>query len=306
MEIWQLKSFRAVASALHFTRASEALNLSQSAVSHQIKALEEELGESLFVRYKKGVELTPHGEIALRYANEVLDQVELMKREIRELEVADKQVVRLSSNAASLQNPFLELRRGFQKSHPEIEVYYSPANGSNDALEKIRSGVCDVAVTVTREKTEGLQVYPYGEFRMIPVVGSRHRFAAVPQRFSLKDLENDEWLLFDKKTRLRQAIDKAFERNGFVPGNRYESRDGGVIRELIVSGLGVGFLPGWGIHSELKKEKLFELDLGFSVTMPVYIVTGKDRESALIDKFMAFLVRKSFDGIEMRKTATSK
>lgn len=306
MEIWQLKSFRAVASALHFTRASEALNLSQSAVSHQIKALEEELGESLFVRYKKGVELTPKGEIALRFANEVLDQVEQMKREIRELEVADKQVVRVSSNAAALRNPFLELRKGFQTAHPGIEVYYSPANGSNDALEKLRSGQCDVSITVTREKTDGLLVHPYGGFRMIPVVGSQHRFAGVPKQLSLLDLENDEWLLFDKKTRLRLCIDQVFEQNRFVPGNRYESSDGGVIRELIVSGNGVGFLPSWGIVSELKNEKLFELDLGFEVTMPIYVVTSADRKSELVDKFVAYLVQRSFKGIELRKTATIK
>jgi len=66
MEMSQLRTFRAVAESLNFTRASERLNLTQSAVSHQIKALEEELGEPLFIRAKRGVELIECGKIQRR------------------------------------------------------------------------------------------------------------------------------------------------------------------------------------------------------------------------------------------------
>src|SRR2546422_10988658 len=55
MELWQLRTFRVVAETLNFTRAGKQLNLTQSAVSHQIKALETELGEPLFIRAKRGV-----------------------------------------------------------------------------------------------------------------------------------------------------------------------------------------------------------------------------------------------------------
>ncbi|HKP10974.1 MAG TPA: LysR family transcriptional regulator, partial [Blastocatellia bacterium] len=54
MELTQLETFRVVAETLNFTRAAERLHLTQSAVSHQIKALEEELGEPLFIRAKRG------------------------------------------------------------------------------------------------------------------------------------------------------------------------------------------------------------------------------------------------------------
>jgi DNA-binding transcriptional LysR family regulator len=61
MELSQLRTFRAVAETLSFTRASQKLNLTQSAVSHQIKALEVELGEPLFIRSKRGVSLSDAG-----------------------------------------------------------------------------------------------------------------------------------------------------------------------------------------------------------------------------------------------------
>ena len=73
MELWQLRTFRAVAETLNFTRAGERLHLTQSAVSHQIKALEKYLGEPLFVRSKRGVMLSQAGKIALEYAERILD-----------------------------------------------------------------------------------------------------------------------------------------------------------------------------------------------------------------------------------------
>ena len=74
MELWQLRTFRAVAENLNFTKASEQLFLTQSAVSHQIKALEAEFGVPLFIRGKRGVLLTDAGRTALLYAIKILDE----------------------------------------------------------------------------------------------------------------------------------------------------------------------------------------------------------------------------------------
>src|SRR5215475_13909192 len=82
MELSQLKTFRLVAETLNFTRASERLHMTQSAVSHQIKALESELGEPLFIRAKRGVKLSQAGKIALEYVERILDDTEAMRERI--------------------------------------------------------------------------------------------------------------------------------------------------------------------------------------------------------------------------------
>ena len=68
MELWQLRTFSVVAKTLHFTRASKELELTQPAVSRQIKSLEEELGEKLFVRDKRKISLTAQRRVVLDYA----------------------------------------------------------------------------------------------------------------------------------------------------------------------------------------------------------------------------------------------
>ncbi|NJM52659.1 MAG: LysR family transcriptional regulator, partial [Blastocatellia bacterium] len=73
MELWQLRTFSIVAKTLHFTRAAEELNLSQPAVSHQIKSLEAEIGEPLFLRDKEGVSLTKAGQTMYQHATKILD-----------------------------------------------------------------------------------------------------------------------------------------------------------------------------------------------------------------------------------------
>src|SRR5437762_4776408 len=79
MELTQLRTLRAVAETLNFTRDAERLGLTQSAVSHQIKSLESELGEPLFVRAKRGVLLSEGGRAALEHAIRILDEVETLR-----------------------------------------------------------------------------------------------------------------------------------------------------------------------------------------------------------------------------------
>src|SRR5262245_46226971 len=82
MEISQLRTFRTVAETLNFTRAAERLHLTQSAVSHQIKALEEELGEPLFIRAKRGVKLSQAGKAALEYVERILEDMEALRKRV--------------------------------------------------------------------------------------------------------------------------------------------------------------------------------------------------------------------------------
>src|SRR3712207_7278673 len=82
MELSQLRTFREVAETLSFTRAAERLHLTQSAVSHQIKALERELGEPLFIRAKAGVKLSDAGRVALEYVERILEESDALRESI--------------------------------------------------------------------------------------------------------------------------------------------------------------------------------------------------------------------------------
>src|SRR2546423_12749327 len=122
MELWQLRTFRVVAETLNFTRAAERLNLTQSAVSHQIKALEAELGEPLFIRAKRGVKLSQAGKTALEYAERILDDAQALKERISGREHTPVGRVRAAAATQAFVHLFATLFESFMRAHPGVEL----------------------------------------------------------------------------------------------------------------------------------------------------------------------------------------
>ena len=85
MELNQLRGFYEIAREHSFTRAADKLFLTQPAISLQVKALEEELGEQLFERTRKDILITPAGEILLRHTREIFERLDLAREEIAAL-----------------------------------------------------------------------------------------------------------------------------------------------------------------------------------------------------------------------------
>ena len=115
MELSQLRTFREVAEALSFTRAAQKLNMTQSAVSHQIKALERELGEPLFIRAKRGVRLSDAGQLALSYAERILDEADALRERIRGDDHEPRGRVRAAAATQAFVHLFARLFESFMR-----------------------------------------------------------------------------------------------------------------------------------------------------------------------------------------------
>src|SRR3954451_14053057 len=134
MELWQLRTFRVVAETLNFTRAAERLNLTQSAVSHQVKALETELGEPLFVRTKRGVKLSPVGKVALERAAHILDEAEMLREEVAGREHSPKGSVRAAAGTQAFVHLFAPLFEAFMRSYPGVRVSFRTTVSTDQTL----------------------------------------------------------------------------------------------------------------------------------------------------------------------------
>src|SRR2546421_12487636 len=124
MELSQLRTFREVAETLSFTRASERLNLTQSAVSHQIKALEVELGEPLFIRAKRGVKLSDAGKLALEYAERIIEEADALRERIGGDEHEPRGRVRAAAATPAFVHLFAGLFESFLREHEGIELRF--------------------------------------------------------------------------------------------------------------------------------------------------------------------------------------
>ena len=157
-----LSAFEAAARLMSFLKVSEELHLTQSAVSHRIKSLEEFLGVPLFIRINRNIALTSFGE---RYLADVRDILAQLGAATAKLKGDSRSRLRISA-APALGAKWLVTRlAGFQRTHPEIELAVS---ASYD-LYLIRRGEADIGIRYGAEQSGGLTTIRLFEETLFPV-----------------------------------------------------------------------------------------------------------------------------------------
>ena len=242
MELWQLRTFRAVAENLNFTKASEQLFLTQSAVSHQIKALEAEFGVPLFIRGKRGVLLTDAGRTALLYAIKILDAAEEMREFVAGRERAVAGRVRVAAATQALVYLFAPLFEDFMDAFEAVELVFRTTVSTEQTVEDILNGVADVGFASLAIYSPNLEVAKLFEDELVLLAGKKHKLAQ-KEEVSVRQLERERWILFERGSSIRRATDDFFKRENIEPETALESNDTYFIKIMIEHGLGVSLLP---------------------------------------------------------------
>ncbi len=260
MELSQLRTFRVVAETLNFTRAAERLNLTQSAVSHQIRALEEELGEPLFLRGKRGVRLSEAGRLVLDDAGRLLDLAEAMRERVGRRSQALSGRVRAAAATQAFVHLFAPLFEAFMREHPGVELTFRTTVSTDQTVADILSGNADVGFASLAVYSPALRVSQLFEDELMLVVAPGHRLAGQAEA-SMEDLAGARFVLFERGASIRRAADELFARAGLSPELALESNDTYFIKLMVEHGLGVSLLPGWAVAEELAAGRLARLRL---------------------------------------------
>lgn len=176
MTLDQLRVFLTVVEYLHFTRAAEALYISQPAVSAAIQSLEEQYGVKLFHRIGRQIEITDAGKLLQSEAQKIIDQVTLTERGLRELNDLQRGELKLGSSL-TIGNYWLpEKISQFKRQYPGIFVNCSLAN-TEEICEGTATGQFDFGLVEGEVKPSlksGLQEDVVGGDRLLIVVGKSH------------------------------------------------------------------------------------------------------------------------------------
>ena len=258
MELWQLRTFRVIAETLNFTKAAETLNLTQSAVSHQIKALESELGEPLFIRAKRGVILTAAGKVALEYAVRILDEAEEMKEKVAGREASLIGQVRVAAATQALVFLFSPIFESFMQENEGIELLFRTTVSTEQTVIDILNGTADIGFASMPTYSPTLSVTQIFEDQLVLVTGKKHRLAG-EKKVSLKDLKKEKWIIFERGSSIRRTTDKFFSKAGLEPEKALESNDTYFIKLMIERGVGISLLPAWAVSEEVKAGKLAKI-----------------------------------------------
>ncbi|MFE0175988.1 LysR family transcriptional regulator [Streptomyces sp. NPDC059002] len=243
MELRQLEYFVTVAEWESFTKAAEALHVSQPGVSAQVRKLERELGQDLFDRSSRTVRLTSVGMTVLPYARAVLGAVSSFRGAIGELGGLVRGRVAIGTvTAMSKAIDLPTLLASFHEAHPGVEIGLT--EGSSEFLvESLRAGRIDLAVIGrTGRRTPGIELYDIVNEPLVAAVGHRDPLGGRKQ-IGLAELADRALICLTPGTGLRRTVEAACEAAGFRPDIAFEAADPHVLAQLAGRGLGVALIP---------------------------------------------------------------
>ncbi|MFI0481954.1 LysR family transcriptional regulator [Actinomadura sp. 9N215] len=242
MNLQQLRYVVAVAELGNFTRASERCSVVQSALSHQVAKLEQELGARLFHRTSRSVALTPAGAAFLPGARECLAAAERAQAEVYAAtgEIRGRLAVGMIPTAAAVDVP--AVLRSFHQEHPQVRV--SLLTGGSDVLaDQVRGGALDVAFLGLAEDVElpHLNSRPLARDPLAALLAPGHRLAG-RRRIRLEAIAAEEFVDFPAGTTGRVQADHAFLTAGLERTVAFEITDPQIMARLVAEGLGVALL----------------------------------------------------------------
>jgi LysR family transcriptional regulator, regulator for metE and metH len=288
-DLAQLRTFRTVAETASFTRAATRLYITQSAVSHQMKALEEELGEALFIRTRHGVRLAEAGEAVLEHVDRIFAEVEALRRRLGHDDDQPVGRVRAAAATQALVHLFAPHFRAFMDAHPRVEVVFRSTVSTDRTVADILAGVADVGFASKPVYSATLRVTELFEDELLLVVSPAHRLAS-GEYATVKDIRTERLILFERGASIRRASDQFFARARIKPDLALESNDTDFIKLMVRSGVGISLLPAWAIREEVRTGTLVPVRIrGHRLRRSVAMLSRGRAQPSATRAFIAFI-----------------
>lgn len=266
----QLETFTAVARFGSFTKASEALHLTQSAVSIQIRHLAETIGLPLFDQSGRKVVLTAAGEELLATGRRLDDVWNRFESAINALKGMRRGKLRIGLEMTS--KYFLPRMLGdFCKRYPGIEIELEIANRGR-IVDRLRGNEDDLYVMSYPPDGMDIVMLPILDNEYVVIAPAGH-WAVGKTRIALRDLAGEHFLLREVGSGSRHAIDQHAEELGARIDVRLSLASNEAIRELVASGMGIGVLSRHALGDSIDRDDIKLLDVeGFPLKQPWSVV----------------------------------
>jgi|GEM_PF-6371842 len=252
MDWTQLKSFYYIAKLGSITKASEAIHRSQSAVSQQLRLLEESMGLLLFERVgKKKMVLTRAGQRLLQFAEETFQAVRQLEDDFESFKGHQQGHVRLSAASTTLGVIFADSIAEFIRTYPEASItLYDRFPGQ--ALEMLSNGLVDLAISLESQASNCLNKFRWMIGHFVLMVPTGHPLTKQSAPVSLGDIARYPFIKMvpNSKFAATHKIEQAFMDNGLRFKLFLEAGNTHLIGEYIRRGLGISviFVPKNGLN----------------------------------------------------------
>ncbi|HEY8471773.1 MAG TPA: LysR family transcriptional regulator [Natronosporangium sp.] len=241
MELRQLEQFVAVAEERHFTRAARRLRIVQSGLSASVRALERDLGVTLFTRSTRRVELTEAGRVLLVEARRVLAAAANARDAVAAVQGLLRGRLRVGIMQSMRELRLPEVLADFHAAHPGVEIELSQA-GSAVLAARVRDAQLDLAFVALSRPVDGLSLTPLVHVPMVLACAVGHRLAD-RAGVRLAELDGESFVDFPADWGGRMLLDDTFAAAGLHRRVRFEVGDVSTLLDVVAQRLGVAIVP---------------------------------------------------------------
>jgi len=259
LEVRHLKLVETVAKEGGLTKAANRLHVTQSALSHQLRDIEDKLGAPLFLRLNKKMLLTQAGERLLSSAPAVLEELRRAEEDIRQIALHREGILRISTECYTCYHWLPPVLKPFNHEFPRVEVRIV-AEATRRPIETLLDGRLDLAITSTLIRNQKLTFKPLFKDEMVVIVSPDHPLAS-RAFFSAKDFASEHLLVYALPKEDLSIYQKVLIPAGVTPKqvSRVELTE--AIIEMVKAGLGVGVMARWAVTPHLEAGTLRALPL---------------------------------------------
>lgn len=280
MEMHQVRYFLAAARLLNFTRAALECNVSQPALTKAIQKLEEEFGGPLFRRERARTHLTELGKAMLPHLQRTFDAAQAARQLAREMERAEVAPLSIGISRIVPDEGFAPIFRNLQATLQGVEIGVTTA-ADRELVDMAMAGSLDVIVlSLPRDLPERFENWPLFDDAFCIATAPEHPLAAA-ETVRPPDLERESWI--DLSGDGCEALAAFAATGGAMIDVRHQAQHCGIVRQLVLGGLGCGWLPRRLLPPPLvaSRAEIPGSDIGIAVAC----VAGR-RRSVAADAFL--------------------
>ncbi len=286
----RLKVFHTVAGVLSFTRAAEMLHMTQPAVTHQIRQLEEEFNARLFDRTNNRISLTEAGESVLVHADKILALYDDMKETVKTLTGDRTGLVTIGASTTIAEYMLPGLLGGFKQQFPDVQIRLRVAN-TDAVVAMVADNSIDLGVVEGEVDNQLLRVEHCQQDELQVIVRPDHVLSA-QKSVKPSDLVDYPFIHREDGSGTRSVIERYFSEHGVDENtlNRpFELGSTEAIKGAVQAGVGITIVSRATLSKELALGHLKALPLAPRLMRPFYFVRQKQKSRTyLVDELFDF------------------
>lgn len=286
LEIKHLKTARALRDGGSLVEAAKRLHLTQSALSHQLKDIEQRLGLTLFIRKTKPIRFTRAGEHILELADSVIPKLEKTSNDIKKLVNGQAGRLHMAIECHSCFDWLMPAINSFRDQWPEVEIDLM-ASFNFEPLSALANSELDLVVTADPVPTAGIHYEPLFRYQALLAIANQHAF--IQKKFvQAEDISGQTLIHYPVERKRLDIFTQFLDPSGVEPNNIRQADLTLMIIQLVASGRGVACLPNWALQPYLDAGLIDSKPLGETGIWPTLYaaVREEQKDSNYIKDFL--------------------